>query len=239
MIKKRLNTIKIITCGLLLSSVHCNNLNNQVEQLTEVEKILNMDISFNTINKNILNNNNNVSKQKSIENFYHYLMGNNGFNLFLILSYGTPNVLNIINSTIRENPVKDYIRSNGIENKITGTINGIQSQVIETDIYGTFDNTPSSKQQFKNTYFQLVNNTFPNYFTENNNFNKAVGEFRRANRNMYGHNNEVNNIINTMSTYFKERDSTINKQKTLALNSWENIFNRTMKYQEEQKNKKE
>ena len=144
MIKKSLNTVKIITCGLLLSTAHCNNLNNQVEQLTEVEKILNMDVSFNTLNKNILDNNDNITKHKNIEKFYHYLMGNNGYNLCLILSYGTPNVLSIVKNTIdnKNNPVVgNYIKSNGIETKIIGTINGIQSQFVETDIYGTFDNT--------------------------------------------------------------------------------------------------
>ena len=223
MLKESIKSLKLITLILLISSSYSNN---NIAQLSEVEQILNMNTPFCNIRKDIETTVNTPQQKDHIENFYHYMFGNNSYNLVVILSYGTPNVLSTINDILNINAVKNYLKSDGIENKILSTITGIQKQFIETDIYGIFINTQESKNQFK----------FNQYFIEINNFNSAVVEFRRSNRNMYGNDTIARNIINTIQSYLKDRTNFLNNRKNIIINNWEDIFNKTLQYQEEQNN---
>ena len=233
MLKESIKSLKLITLILLISSSYSNN---NIAQLSEVEQILNMNTPFYNIRKDIETTVNTPQQKDHIENFYHYMFGNNSYNLVVILSYGTPNVLSTINDILNINAVKNYLKSDGIENKILSTITGIQKQFIETDIYGIFINTQESKNQFKNTYSYMFNKTFNQYFIEINNFNSAVVEFRRSNRNMYGNDTIARNIINTIQSYLKDRTNFLNNRKNIIINNWEDIFNKTLQYQEEQNN---
>jgi hypothetical protein len=80
----------------------------------------------------------------------------------------------------------------------------------------------------------MFNKTFNQYFIEINNFNSAVVEFRRSNRNMYGNDTIARNIINTIQSYLKDRTNFLNNRKNIIINNWEDIFNKTLQYQEEQ-----
>ena len=233
MLKESIKSLKLITLILLISSSYSNN---NIAQLSEVEQILNMNTPFCNIRKDIETTVNTPQQKDHIENFYHYMFGNNSYNLVVILSYGTPNVLSTINDILNINAVKNYLKSDGIENKILSTITGIQKQFIETDIYGIFINTQESKNQFKNIYSYMFNKTFNQYFIEINNFNSAVVEFRRSNRNMYGNDTIARNIINTIQSYLKDRTNFLNNRKNIIINNWEDIFNKTLQYQEEQNN---
>lgn len=234
MLKKSLKLLKIVPILLLIQNSYSSN---NIEQLSEVEQILNMNTSFSNIKKNIETTINNPQQKEHIENFYHYVFGNNSYNLVVILSYGTPNVLNNISSILNINTVKNYLKTDGIENKVLSAITGIQKQFIETDIYGTFVNTQESKDQFKNIYSYMFNKTFDPYFNEINNFNKSVVEFRRSNRNMYGNDTIARNIINTIQNCFNDRTNFLNNKKNITINNWEDIFNKALKYQEEQNSK--
>ena len=233
MIKQLLNIIPAIYFGLFGSNAQCNNLNNPAEQLTGIEQILNMDVSFNTINKNISNNSNEIAKQKNhIEHFYHYFLGNNCGNLPMILSYGHPNVLNSIKTILTIDKVKKYIQSDKVAD-IESNINELNKQFYETDYYGEFSNTQDSKQQFKTEYCKYINGTLLKYFDEINHFKIERNKFN--NRNIWGYNNEARNISNMISNCFSEREKIINQQKTLAINNWENVFNKILQKQKKYK----
>lgn len=234
MLKKSLKLLRI-TCLLLLFSNSYSN--NNISQLSEVEQILNMNNSFGSIKKNIETTVNTPQQKEHIENFYHYVFGNDSYNLVVILSYGTPSILNDIDSTININTVKNYLKSDGIENKVLSAINGIQKQFIETDIYGVFTNTQESKNQFKNIYSYMFDKTFDPYFSEINKFNNAVVEFRRSNRNMYGHDTAARNIINVIQNCMKDRTNFLNNQKDITINNWEDTFNKVLQYKEKQNGK--
>ena len=234
--KNLLKLVKIIILILLCSNSYSSQVNSNIVPLTEVEQILNMNIPFSNIRRNIEINQNKPQQKEHIENFYHYVFGNNSYNLVIILSYGTPNILNNINGILNINAVKNYIQLGVVENKIISTINGIKNQFIETDIYGIFSNTPEDKNQFKNTYSYVFNKTFEPYFNEINNFNRAVIEFRHSNRNMYGNDNEARNIINILQNCFITRANFINNKQNSTVSSWEDIFNKALQYQSEQKN---
>ena len=235
MCKNLLKLVTIITSVLLCSNSYSSQVNNNIAPLTEVEQILNMNVPFSNIRRNIEINQNKPQQKEYIETFCHYIFGNNSYNLVIILSYGTLNILNNINGILNINVVKNYIQLGGIENRITSTINGIKNQFIETDIYGTFSNTIEDKNQFKNTYSYVFNKTFEPYFNEINNFNRAVIEFRHSNRNMYGNDNGARNIINILQNCFRARANFINNKKNLTVSSWEDTFNKALQYQSEQK----
>lgn len=221
----------------LFGSNSYSNNNSNIAQLSEVEQILNMNTSFGSIRKNIETTSNTPQQRDHIENFCHYVFGNNSYNLVVILSYGTPNVLNNVDSILNINAVKNYLKVDSIENKVLSTMTGIQKQFIETDIYGTFTNTQESKNQFKNIYSHMFSKAFEPYFNEINNFNSAVTEFRRSNRNMYGHEITARSIINIIQNCLKDRTNFLNNRKNITVNNWEDTFNKALQYQEEQNSK--
>lgn len=190
------------------------------DNLDEIEKMFNMNQSFETILYKIQNEQDQQKKKEIIQSFYLHLFGNDYNNLDILMNYANQNILNNINNILEIQEVKDYIKSYNLD-KLDININ-VSKEMFT--LYDGFEidydkSLEENKDAFVRSYYQVLDKSVEGNTQDIKNLKNVI----RENYNNH-YDNVQKSIIEKLRNCYKGKKAVIKNKIQRAKNDSENVF---------------